>query len=46
MPTQLSDIIVPEFYANYGGIDTTTSTALFQSGVLAGNLSTCLSNTV
>jgi hypothetical protein len=34
MPTQLSDVIVPDFYAEYGGIDTMTSTALFQSGVL------------
>lgn len=37
MPTQLADVIVPEFYAEYGGIDTMTSTALFQSGVLVAN---------
>lgn len=37
MPTQLADVIVPEFYATYGGIDTMTSTALYQSGVLVGN---------
>ena len=36
MPTQLSDVIVPEFYETYGGIDTMTSTALFQSGGKAG----------
>jgi hypothetical protein len=35
--TQLSDVIVPEFYAEYGGINTMTSTALFQSGVLVEN---------
>jgi len=34
MLTQLSDVIVPDFYAAYGGIDTMTSTALYQSGVL------------
>jgi hypothetical protein len=34
MPTQLSDVVVPDFYAEYGGIDTMTSTALYQSGVL------------
>ncbi len=33
MPTQLADVIVPEFYAEYGGIDTMTPTALFQSGM-------------
>jgi hypothetical protein len=32
--TQLADVIVPEFYADYGGINTMTSTALFESGVL------------
>lgn len=37
MPTQLADVIVPEFYAEYGGINTMTSTALFQSGVLVEN---------
>ncbi len=37
MPTQLSDVIVPDFYANYGGINTMTSTALFESGVLIDN---------
>jgi hypothetical protein len=35
--TQLADIIVPEFYADYGGINTMTSTALFESGVLVPN---------
>jgi hypothetical protein len=35
--TQLSDVIVPEFYAEYGGINTMTSTALFESGVLVPN---------
>lgn len=35
--TQLADVIVPEFYANYGGFNSMTSTAFFQSGVLAQN---------
>lgn len=35
--TQLADVIVPEFYATYGGFDSMTSTALYQSGILAQN---------
>ncbi len=35
--TSLSDIIVPTFYDAYNGIDSMTSTALFQSGVLTEN---------
>src|SRR5882672_4356333 len=35
--TQLADVIVPDFYANYGGINSMTSTALFQSGALVNN---------
>lgn len=35
--TQLSDLIVPEFYAEYGGFDSMTSTALYQSGILENN---------
>jgi hypothetical protein len=35
--TQLSDVIVPEFYAEYGGINTMTSSALMESGVLVAN---------
>lgn len=34
---QLSDVIVPEFYAEYGGFDSMSSTALFASGVLIQN---------
>lgn len=35
--TQLSDVITPDFYAEYGGINTMTSSALFESGVLVDN---------
>ena len=35
--TQLSDVIVPEFYAEYSGINAMTSTGLFESGVLIPN---------
>lgn len=35
--TQLADIIVPEFYEPYGGFDSMTSTALYQSGILENN---------
>ena len=34
---QLSDVVVPEFYATYGGFDSMTSTALYQSGILQQN---------
>lgn len=34
---QLADVIVPEFYATYGGFDSMTSTALYQSGILQQN---------
>jgi hypothetical protein len=34
---QLSDVIVPEFYAEYGGFDSMTSTALYASGILEQN---------
>lgn len=34
---QLSDVIVPEFYATYGGFDSMTSTALYMSGILQQN---------
>ncbi|MGA7523485.1 MAG: hypothetical protein WBW84_13590 [Acidobacteriaceae bacterium] len=34
---QISDVIVPEFYAPYGGFDSMSSTALFQSGILQRN---------
>lgn len=37
MLTQLSDVIVPTFYDAYNGINSMTSTALFQSGVLTEN---------
>jgi hypothetical protein len=34
---QLSDVIVPEFFAEYMALNSMTSTALFQSGVLVPN---------
>jgi hypothetical protein len=34
---QLSDVIVPEYFAEYMALNSMTSTALFQSGVLVGN---------
>jgi hypothetical protein len=34
---QLSDVIVPEFYAPYGGFDSMSSTALYMSGILQQN---------
>jgi hypothetical protein len=34
---QLSDVIVPEFYAEYGGFDSMSSTALYASGILQQN---------
>jgi len=35
--TQLSDVIVPEYFAEYMANNSMVSTALFQSGVLVGN---------
>ncbi len=34
---QLSDVIVPEYFAEYMANNSMVSTALFQSGVLVGN---------
>lgn len=35
--TQLSDVIIPEFFSEYFANNSMVSTALFQSGVLVGN---------
>ncbi len=34
---QLSEVIVPEYFAEYMANNSMVSTALFQSGVLVGN---------
>ncbi|MFM3287948.1 hypothetical protein AB8Q84_26745, partial [Klebsiella quasivariicola] len=37
MPTQISDVIIPEEFTQYLVQNTMVSSALFQSGVLANN---------